>query len=120
LRLAVVAVVAAEVAVVVAVADTASPAVALLQVVLSGARDRRPVNVVATAAACRITAVLIVEIGRIIAVTTVATCKIIAATAVMISMTIARKTVRIGRITRMMCAMTAVTGMMIVTVDGSV
>jgi hypothetical protein len=117
LRLAVGAVVEAEVAVVV---DTVSPAVALLQVVLSGARDRRVANVVATAAACRITAVLIVETGRIIAVTNVATCRIIAATAVMISMTIARKTVRIGRITRMMSAMTAVIIMMIVIVGESV
>ena len=110
--------------VVVAVEDIASLAVGLLQVVLFGARGRRPVSAEAAAAACRITAVLIVAINaaicRIIAVTDVATCRIIVAIAVMISMTIARKIVRIGKTTGMMYEMIVVTGMMIVIVEGSV
>jgi hypothetical protein len=109
------------------VVDTASPAVVLLQVVRYGVRDRRPANVIAiaaacrtTAAACRITVVQIVATGRVIAVINAATCRTTVMIGLMMYKTRARKDARIGRIMEMMCATTAVTGMMIVTVEQSV
>jgi hypothetical protein len=109
-------VVAADEEEVEAVGDIASPAVALLQAALYGASDQRPVNVISIGAACKIIAVLIVEIGRVIAVNIVATCRIIAMTGLMMYRTRARRDARIGRTTGMMCAMTDATGMMTITV----